>query len=1408
MSISIILSTFSPMIIASAASGETVFISSDKVNPGDDAHVVISIENCENVTGMDLTLVYNQSIIDLNNMSINATVGSGEIKDTNTSGTVEIKLRKLDNLTDVGLVPLIDLTFDALKSGNSTLELRNVELLGGETPSILGGTDDEYILVEETIAINTAPKFGTIDSQFVNESSELSFTLNATDPDGDTLLFGKNVSYGNITGDVFTWTPTTDDVGTHYINFSVNDSALWDYHVVMITVSELVEETNNAPDFGIIGDKFVNESSELSFTLNATDLDGDALLFGKNVSYGNITGDVFTWTPTTDDIGTHYINFSVNDSALWDYHVVMITVSELVEETNNAPEFGIIGDKFVNESSELSFTLNATDPDGDTLLFGKNVSYGNITGDVFTWTPTTDDVGTHYINFSVNDSALWDYHVVMITVSELVEETNSAPEFGIINDQSINESEDFSLTLNATDPDGDDLTYYMSGLPEDANLNSATGVFSWKPGYNDSNIYDVMFNVSDGFVNVSETIRITVINIDQAPEFSYSIGNRAVNEAELINFTINATDPDNDTVIYSVVGLPDEASLDPGTGYFSWTPDHDASGIYNVELIATANGLNDTEAITITVNNVNREPVLADIGSYNVQENKTLEFSLSATDADNDSLSYDMSYLPLAATLNSTTGAFSWTPDYESSETYTVQFTVSDGNDTASQYVQIIVENTNRAPEFPEFGTLNATEGSELTLDISAFDPDHNSLTYSANVLFGTISGNEFIWTPDYSDSGTHDIEFTVVDKYLDYDTSIVTIEVGEFNRAPSMNPVSPFYICEVGEVISFNLVATDPDGHSITYSVSGLPESANSSLDMITGAFEWTPTYADEDKVYYAEFTAFDGDKYVSVETVFLVGIKLSWDDIGPKQVNEGENLSIVLNGSSNDTEITYFASGLPTGSTFDNVNGIFNWTPSYDQSGIHNATFGMKVGTSQIKETVFITVVNVNRAPSFNMDEYYVVNESEKLNILLNATDPDIEDTTLIFNSNVSFGSISGDVFTWTPGYTANQTSNGTYYINFTATDGQLSNSTIVTVQVFDVNAPPVLSPIGSQSIAEEKELVTNLAATDVDGDVLTFSALNLPENATLNIATGVFSWTPITGEDGTSIIFKVSDGEYNDTETVTITVTKSSSTSLTSSSSSGGGGGGGGSLSSGEKYENIIFKDYALKAVAKDTETVFSFYKENNSIVSLSFTSKLNGGQVKAVVEVLMGTSSQVSSSAPGNVYENMNLYIGSKLGSDAIGNSKVNFKVEKSWIDDNDFDTSIIVLYRYFNDDWAQLPTEMTGNDEYYYYFTSTTPGFSPFAISGADATDEFVVEEVVTGSTDTEDTVMSTEDAGSMELTTETTQESKSSLSFVFVLALVGIMVIGVFGYRNRDYYGKLRMQLGNPDGKRYRRVKK
>tara|TARA_B100001971_G_C18221524_1_gene557519 strand:- start:1248 stop:1877 length:630 start_codon:yes stop_codon:yes gene_type:complete len=77
----------------------------------------------------------------------------------------------------------------------------------------------------------------------------------------------------------------------------------------------------------------------------------------------------------------------------------------------------------------------------------------------------------------------------------------------------------------------------------------------------------------------------------------------------------------------------------------------------------------------------------------------------------------------------------------------------------------------------------------------------------------------------------------------------------------------------------------------------------------------------------------------------------------------------------------------------------------------------------------------------------------------------------------------------------------------------------------------------------------------------------------------------------------------------------------------------------------------------------------------------------------------------------------------LEDENIGNVEVEFKVEKTWIVDNNISEDSIVLNRY-NGKWGELDTEKTNTIGTHVTYEAVTPGFSYFAITG-----EKIVEEV-------------------------------------------------------------------------------
>ena len=278
----------------------------------------------------------------------------------------------------------------------------------------------------------------------------------------------------------------------------------------------------------------------------------------------------------------------------------------------------------------------------------------------------------------------------------------------------------------------------------------------------------------------------------------------------------------------------------------------------------------------------NAAPGLTTIGNQTTNESQPLTFTVSATDPDDDTITYSATNLPVGGTLNPTTGEFTWTPGYTDAGTYEITFTATEDTPEAlsdSETVTITVNNSNRAPELTPIGNQLINEGDTLQFTVSVTDTDSDTVTLSANNLptgaTFTPSTGLFYWNTDFDDAGNYpDIEFTATDNGIpmELDVELITITVGDVNRMPEVTNPGPQEVLEE-DTLSFNVSATDPDGDIIKLSASNLPNGA--SFNPTTGTFTWTPSLSDAG-VYTVTITATDNGLPVesaSTEVVITVG-------------------------------------------------------------------------------------------------------------------------------------------------------------------------------------------------------------------------------------------------------------------------------------------------------------------------------------------------------------------------------------------------------------------------------------------------------------------------------------------------------------------------------------------------------
>lgn len=240
------------------------------------------------------------------------------------------------------------------------------------------------------------------------------------------------------------------------------------------------------------------------------------------------------------------------------------------------------------------------------------------------------------------------------------------------------------------------------------------------------------------------TSAVTPVNVtaasNQAPTLDPISTPKSVNEETQITFTATAHDDPNQALSFSLVGAPAGAAITP-SGTFSWKPT-EAQGIpgpagsYTFSVQVTDNGsppLSASQSVTIIVNEVNTPPTFTLTGSQTAQVGSPLSFTVSATDPDlpMNTLAYSIlkyslngglpiSGSPAGATVNSTTGLFTWTPTSIQVGSYLVTLGVTDG--VITQPVQM--------------GVTITVSAAPPTVTIAATDPN-------ASEPFGTTAANK-----------------------------------------------------------------------------------------------------------------------------------------------------------------------------------------------------------------------------------------------------------------------------------------------------------------------------------------------------------------------------------------------------------------------------------------------------------------------------------------------------------------------------------------------------------------------------------------------------------------------------------------------------------------------------------------
>src|SRR6476620_3275713 len=333
-----------------------------------------------------------------------------------------------------------------------------------------------------------------------------------------------------------------------------------------------------------------------------------------------------------------------------------------------------------------------------------------------------------------------------ITTVEIYTE-NTPP---VAKSQSVTTTSDtpVSINLDASDKDGDTLTYAIKSFPAHGSLSSLdkdSGSVTYSPdrGYTGSDSFT--FTASDGSstsntAKVSITVNsITPINTPPVA-ISQNVSTR-INTPVSIN--LDASDKDGDTLTYAIKSFPTHgslSSLDKDSGSVTYSPDRGYTGSDSFTFTASdGSSTSNTAKVSITVNSITpiNTPPVAKSQSVTTSSDTPVSINLDASDKDGDTLTYAIKSFPTHGSLSSLdkdSGSVTYSPDrgYTGSDSFT--FTASDGSSTSNTAkVSITVNSITpiNTPPVAKSQSVTTSSDTPVSINLDASDKDGDTLTYA-----------------------------------------------------------------------------------------------------------------------------------------------------------------------------------------------------------------------------------------------------------------------------------------------------------------------------------------------------------------------------------------------------------------------------------------------------------------------------------------------------------------------------------------------------------------------------------------------------------------------------------------------------------------------------------------------------